>query len=99
VTEGLGEIILVFASNTRILEAEELLEEGELPFILVPVPKEVNPNCGLAISLKAEDRGLILPALGRAGLLPQSAYLRKGDLFSGYPLDGADAGGQDAGRD
>jgi hypothetical protein len=86
VTDGQGEIILVFPSNTRILEAEELLEERGLPFILVPVPKEVNPNCGLAISLRAGDRGLILPALEEAGLLPQSAYLRNGDLFADYPL-------------
>jgi hypothetical protein len=86
VDEVQGEIILVFASNTRILEAEDLLEEAGLPFLLVPVPKEVNPNCGLAISLKEGDRGLVLPALEAAGLLPHSAYLRKGDLFSGYPL-------------
>ncbi|MDR1079535.1 MAG: DUF3343 domain-containing protein [Deltaproteobacteria bacterium] len=87
--DGQGDIILVFASNTRILEAEELLEEGGLPFILVPVPKEVNPNCGLAISLREGDRDLILPALADAGLMPQSAYLRRGDEFAGYPLDGS----------
>ncbi|MDR1315141.1 MAG: DUF3343 domain-containing protein [Deltaproteobacteria bacterium] len=87
--DGQGDIILVFASNTRILEAEELLEEGGLPFVLVPVPKEVNPNCGLAISLKEGDRGLVLPALREAGLMPQSAYLRRGDLFAGFPLEGS----------
>ncbi|MDR1036675.1 MAG: DUF3343 domain-containing protein [Deltaproteobacteria bacterium] len=87
-TDGQGDIILVFASNTRILEAEDLLEEGELPFILVPVPKEVNPNCGLAISLKEGDRELILPVLEAHGLMPQSAYLRRGDLFATYPLEG-----------
>ena len=83
-----GEIILVFSSNTRILSAEELLEAKELPFTLVPVPKEVNPNCGLAISFSETDADLIMPVLCQAGLLPQSAYLRKADEFSGCPLEG-----------
>ncbi|MDR2405588.1 MAG: DUF3343 domain-containing protein [Deltaproteobacteria bacterium] len=81
-----GEIILVFSSNTRILLAEELLEELELPFILVPVPKEVNPNCGLAISFKEEDRNLIMPALDKGDLWPQSSYIRRGEEFGDYPL-------------
>ncbi|MDR1109242.1 MAG: DUF3343 domain-containing protein [Deltaproteobacteria bacterium] len=83
---GGPEIILVFASNTLILNAEDLLEEKGLPFTLVPVPKEVNPNCGLAISLVEGDRGLILPALEAAGLRPASAYRRDGDEFSPWPL-------------
>ena len=44
-----GELILVFASNAKILNVEDLLEDKNLPFTLVPVPKEVNPNCGLAV--------------------------------------------------
>jgi hypothetical protein len=84
--EESSEIILVFASNTRILEAEELLEEKALPFLLVPVPKEVNPNCGLAISFLAQDAGLVLPALKDAGLFPASSYLRTGDAFGTYDI-------------
>ncbi|MDR2459643.1 MAG: DUF3343 domain-containing protein [Deltaproteobacteria bacterium] len=81
-----GEIILVFASNTIILEVEELLEEKELPFVLIPVPKEVNPNCGLAVSFLEEDKDPILRELDRANLWPQSSYLRKGDDFRDYPV-------------
>ncbi|MDR1297817.1 MAG: DUF3343 domain-containing protein [Deltaproteobacteria bacterium] len=80
------EIILVFASNTLILNAEDLLEERGLPFTLVPVPKEVNPNCGLAISFVESDRDLILPVLEAAGLRPATAYRRHGDDFSSWPL-------------
>ncbi|MDR3154764.1 MAG: DUF3343 domain-containing protein [Deltaproteobacteria bacterium] len=92
-TGASGEIILVFPSNTRILEAEDLLEEMGLPFILVPVPKEVNPNCGLAISFLEDDRDLVLAPLREAGLRPQAAYLRKGDLFAGYDLNWNEASG------
>ncbi|MDR0354501.1 MAG: DUF3343 domain-containing protein [Deltaproteobacteria bacterium] len=80
------EIILVFASNTEILNAEDHLEDKGLPFTLVPVPKEVNPNCGLAISLVESDHDLVLPALESAGLRPTSAYRRDGNDFSDWPL-------------
>ncbi|MDR2302290.1 MAG: DUF3343 domain-containing protein [Deltaproteobacteria bacterium] len=81
------EIILIFPSNTDILNAEDLLEEKGLPFILVPVPKEVNPNCGLAISLAENDHDLILPVLEAAGLRPSAAYRRQGDDFSAWHLE------------
>lgn len=80
-------IILVFASNTEVLNAEDLLEEAELPFELVPVPKEVNPNCGLAISLQKADEGLILAELKKTRCWPQAAYLRDGDDFSPWVLE------------
>ena len=70
-----------------ILNAEDLLEDKGLPFVLVPVPKEVNPNCGLAISLMESDRDLVLPVLEAAGLRPASAYRRHGDSFSVWPLE------------
>jgi hypothetical protein len=85
--EELREIILVFASNTMILEVEDLLEEKDLPFLLVPVPKEVNPNCGLAISFLEKDKELILPTLKGASLLPSAGYFRKGDNFGDYSLE------------
>lgn len=76
-----AEIILVFASNTEVLNVEDLLEEAELPFELVPVPKEVNPNCGLAISFQTRSRAEISAALARSGYKPTAAYLRRGDDF------------------
>ena len=79
--ETRAEIILVFASNTEVLNVEDLLEEMDLPFELVPVPKEVNPNCGLAISFLKENRESIFEALAEGGFKPQASYLRRGDDF------------------
>ena len=76
-----AEIILIFASNTEVLNVEDLLEEKDFAFKLVPVPKEVNPNCGLAISFNGRIQAAILDALKEAGFTPQAAYLRRGDDF------------------
>ncbi|GHV58450.1 hypothetical protein FACS189460_5980 [Deltaproteobacteria bacterium] len=76
------EIILVFSSTTEVLNVEDLLEAGGLAFELVPVPKEVNPNCGLAISFRPESALAIDRALARAGLAATAAYLRRGGEFT-----------------
>ncbi len=75
-------IILVFASNTEVLNVEDLLEEAELPFELLPVPKEVNPNCGLAIGFKEADRKEIMAVLTL--YKPLATYVRRGDKFSSF---------------
>jgi len=80
-----AEIILVFASNTEVLNVEDFLEDKDLPFELVPVPKEVNPNCGLAISFQDRVRADILAALSEADFKPLASYMRRGDDFK--PLD------------
>ncbi len=81
-----GHIILVFASNTAVLNAEDLLDELELPFELIPVPKEVNPNCGLAISFKEEDGESVMAALRQAKLSPETAYRRLQGSFLPWAL-------------
>jgi hypothetical protein len=81
-----GEIILVFSSNTKILNAEDLLEEKNLPFTLVPVPKEVNPNCGLAVCFMESQKDRIMPVLKAADLSPSAAYRRLGPEFSVWPF-------------
>ena len=89
------EIVLVFPSNTMVLNVEDLLEELDLPFELIPVPKEVNPNCGLAISFTDQARPEIMRAINKAGYRPSAAYARLGDHFSPwgdrpYPAAGND---------
>jgi hypothetical protein len=76
------ELVLVFASNTEVLNAEDRLEAGNFKFALIPVPKEVNPNCGLALSISGENASAINQALAQAGLNPLSIYQRRGENWN-----------------
>jgi hypothetical protein len=67
-------LVLVFASTTEVLNAEDRLEADDFIFALIPVPKEVNPNCGLAISFPEEIAPDIDQALAKAGLSPIAVY-------------------------
>lgn len=41
--------IFIFQSMTQVFLAEDLLEEAIVDFEIIPVPKAINPNCGMAI--------------------------------------------------
>jgi hypothetical protein len=76
-----AELVLVFASTTEVLNAEDWLEAENFEFALIPVPKEVNPNCGLALSIPEETAPDIYQALSRAGLSPLAVYRRRDEEF------------------
>ena len=78
----LAELVLVFASTTEVLNAEDRLEAGDYDFALIPVPKEVNPNCGMAISFPEKVFPDIDRALAEAGLEPTAIYRRQGGEFN-----------------
>ncbi len=78
-------IILVFSSTTEVLNAEDCLEAAALDFKLVPVPKEVNPNCGLALSFTAEAGPPVCTALTRGGFRPTAIYTHQGGYFRPLP--------------
>jgi len=76
-----AELVLVFASTTEILNAEDRLETEGFNFSLIPVPKEINRNCGLALSFSAEIAPAVSRALAAAALEPRAVYRRSGGEF------------------
>ncbi|MBM4040547.1 MAG: DUF3343 domain-containing protein [Planctomycetes bacterium] len=56
-------LLLTFASIHHVLAAEKALLAAGLAPDLVPVPKEINPNCGIAITLAPADKPRALLAL------------------------------------
>jgi hypothetical protein len=91
-----AELVLVFASTTEVLNAEDRLEAEGFNFSLIPVPKEINPNCGLALSFSEDDAPDINRALAAAGFAPLAAYRRLGGAFSPAGPDFSAAGAEPA---
>lgn len=80
-TKHPDEIICIFPSNTLLLNAEDVLMELDLPYELVPVPKQVYSNCGLALSVQEELFERIMATLKDADNEPGTIYRRFGDIF------------------
>ena len=66
-----GHLLAVFNSAHRVMKAESSLKSLGLPILLIPAPRRLQTDCGLAIRFSEEDRAGIMAALEREGLLPE----------------------------
>jgi hypothetical protein len=72
------EMILIFRGTHQVLSAEKRLKKAGVPMRLIPVPKWLTSDCGLAIRIHERDRGRTRAVLSAAKLLPVSAHLLRG---------------------
>ena len=66
-----GHLLAVFNSAHRVMKAESSLKSIGLPILLIPAPRKLQTDCGLAIRFNEEDRLGVMAALEREGLLPE----------------------------
>ena len=63
------------------MEAEKLLKERRLSILLIPAPRALAADCGLAIRYAEEVRSEVEAVLAQAGLLPRELYKKNGEEF------------------
>ena len=76
-----GDYIAVFNSIHRVMKAEQFLKERRLPILLIPAPRSVSSDCGLAIRYAEEDRMVVEESLAGADLTPEMVYRRSGSDY------------------
>jgi hypothetical protein len=76
-----AKLIFILSSIHHVLKAEKVLKKTPLPFDLIPVPKEVNPDCGMALEIDSEYGPMVTAALTRAGLEVEAEYRRDDQGF------------------
>ncbi|HEY6837885.1 MAG TPA: DUF3343 domain-containing protein [Geobacteraceae bacterium] len=76
-----GEYVAIFNSIHRVLKAEKLLKGRRFQILLIPVPRLLSSDCGLAIRYTDEERAVVEGALAEAGLLPEETYVRDGESY------------------
>lgn len=76
-----GDYVAIFNSIHRVMEAERLLKDKSLKILLIPAPRALAADCGLAIRYAEEIRGEVEGALAEAGLLPRDLYRKNGEEF------------------
>jgi hypothetical protein len=70
-------LILIFRGTHQVLSAEKRLKHGGVPFRLIPVPRRLTSDCGLAIRIPLDQRDRAREILSGARLLPVSAHLSR----------------------
>ena len=76
-----GDYIAVFNSIHRVMKAEQFLKERRLPILLIPAPRSVSSDCGLAIRYAEEERVVIEESLAAADLAPEMVYRKQGSDY------------------
>ena len=77
-----GDYVAIFNSIHRVMEAEKLLKQRGLAILLIPAPRALAADCGLAIRYAEDSRSEVEGALAQAGLLPRELYRKTGEAFT-----------------
>ncbi len=76
-----GDIVAIFNNIHRVMKAEKLLKEKRISMLLIPAPRALKADCGLAIRYSPTDRELIEAILLAADLAPEEIYRKQGEDF------------------
>lgn len=76
-----GDLVAIFNNIHRVMKAEKMLKERRLDILLIPAPRSLQSDCGLAIRYSEKDRAEIEAVLSEAGLLPEERYRKAGDDY------------------
>lgn len=74
-----GHLLAVFNSSHRVMKAEHLLKGLGLAILLIPAPRALSTDCGLAIRFSSDEHSSIMLALDKDKLLPAFVCRRIND--------------------
>ena len=70
-----------YDSIHRVMKAEKVLKRDGADILLIPVPRQLTSDCGLAIRYAPAARELVEEILRREGLQPAELYSRTGQKY------------------
>ena len=72
-----NDYVAIFHSIHRVLKAEKILKQAEVEFLLIPVPRQLTSDCGLALRFSPEAKERLLDVLVTADLPPAEMFQRR----------------------
>ncbi|PLX81632.1 MAG: hypothetical protein C0617_16185 [Desulfuromonas sp.] len=75
------DIVAIFNSIHRVMKAEKALKLARVEILLIPVPRQLSSDCGLAIRFASEDRRRVEEVLTREGIGQADYFRREGEGF------------------
>lgn len=76
-----NDFVAIFHSIHRVLKAEKILKSAKVDFLLIPVPRQLNADCGLALRFTAEAKDQLLAVLAEENLAPVELHQRKAGAY------------------
>ena len=82
-----NDFVAIFHSIHRVLKAEKILKSAQVDFLLIPVPRQLTADCGLALRFSAEVKDELLAVLAQEKLSPVELHQRKADAYLTVDVD------------
>ena len=76
-----NDFIAVFHSIHRVMKAEKILKGVGVPIQLIPAPRQISSDCGLALRYTPEDAEQVKEFLVAQALPPAEIYQYQGGKF------------------
>jgi len=80
-----GDRVAVFHSIHRVMKAEQILKAAKVPMLLIPAPRQLSADCGLAIRFAVGDRPRLLSVLADADIAPGELFRYESGVFVQEP--------------
>jgi hypothetical protein len=74
-----GQLLSVFNSAHRVMKAEHILKGCGVAMTLIPAPRALSTDCGLAICFSSDLYDVVLNALTSEKLPPEFIYRKDSD--------------------
>lgn len=71
-------LYMIFKSMTHVLAAERAARKSGISCRMVPIPRNLSTDCGMCISVKAENGQAFLSVVEEKGLTPERVEEHKG---------------------
>ncbi|MDD2541510.1 MAG: DUF3343 domain-containing protein [Desulfuromonadaceae bacterium] len=75
-----GQLLAVFNSAHRVMKAENILKKCGMDILLIPAPRALSTDCGLAIRYDSNLHNNVMEALISEKLLPDFVYRKDSDV-------------------
>lgn len=77
-----NDYIAIFHSIHRVMKAEKILKGVSVAIQLIPAPRQISSDCGLALRYAPEDAEQVRDLLTAQGLPPAEVYQYQGGKFN-----------------
>ena len=76
-----GDCVAIFHSVHRVMKAEKILHGEQLDALLIPVPRQLSADCGMAIRYPFELHSEVQQALTESGLSAAEVWLMQAGKY------------------
>lgn len=69
-----NDMVAIFHSIHRVMKAEKILKGAQADILLIPTPRELSSDCGLALRYAPTEQERIATLLAAHGMQPTELY-------------------------